>query len=402
MVSMDRSEPIPSRVERLADARRRFGDLPERLVPFLSRTDPLADAVVADFAELPPGAGMRALERALDAGLACGSDAPESLHALIASATRVPVWVDWDRVDAAGPLLHRAGALGVITLSAKSLVLGYCSPAGNKPLVLAGRLEGDVGRRLAETGRYIAAVCEPGGLRPGGEGLAISLRVRLMHAQVRRLLLASGRWDARRWGAPLNQHDMVGTQLMFALVFLDGVRELGLRVLRREAEDWMHLWRVAGWLMGVDEELLPATEAEGRRIADTLMATQGAPDDDSRALVRALIESPQQLAADGAAAAWNRLQVKLGWGFARAMVPEELADALQIPRDATRFVAPLTRAVVRPVEVLRRAVPGGDALVRRVGRAYWNTVLEERLRGSGARFALPVRLASRRPVAAPR
>ncbi len=398
------AEPdLPSRVHDLAGARRRFGDLPDRLIPFLARTDPRADAVVADFAELPPGAGARCLDRAIADGLRAPPDAPASLRALIERATEVPVWVDWARAEAGGRLLDRAGALGVIALSAKSLVLGYCSPAGNKPLVMAGRLEGDVGRRLAETGRYIVDVCAPDGLRVRGrrvgDGLATSLRVRLMHAQVRRLLVRSGRWDAGRWGAPLNQHDMVGTQLMFALVFLDGVRELGLSVSRAEAEDWMHLWRVAGWLMGVDEALLPATEAEGRRIAEALMAMQGAPDDDSRALVRALIESPADLAGEGIAGLWYRAQVRLGWGYARALVPDELADALEIPRDATRFVAPLTRGIVRPVEALRRVVPGGEAAIAAVGRAYWRAVLDERLRGSRARFALPVRLGTRRAAA---
>src|SRR5690606_6100879 len=148
-------------------------------------------------------------------------------------------WVDWTRVDRAGKLFFRSGPAGGITLGAKSLVGGYCSPGGNKPLAFSGALESQVSRRLAETGRFVVATNTAGALRPGGEAWAITLRVRLMHAQVRRLLLRSGRWRSELWGAPINQHDMAATSLLFSVVFLSGLRELGVPVTREEAEDYV-------------------------------------------------------------------------------------------------------------------------------------------------------------------
>ena len=44
------------------------------------------------------------------------------------------------------------------------------------------------------------------------------------------MILRSGRWDAERWGAPINQHDMAGTQLLFSLAVLEGLRTLGFRI----------------------------------------------------------------------------------------------------------------------------------------------------------------------------
>src|SRR5262245_408982 len=145
---------LPDRVANLDEARRRYGDLIDRLAPWFWRADPLADAAV----EALEGSGWTPLEAALR-GEVVG---PEPLRALFAELDRVPVWVDRGRIARAGRILFRAGAIGPIVLGARSLVAGYCSPAGNKPLVLTGRLGSAAqGQRLAETGRFVAAVCEP-------------------------------------------------------------------------------------------------------------------------------------------------------------------------------------------------------------------------------------------------
>src|SRR5262249_51979302 len=176
------------------------------------------------------------LEAALDRGIGAVPDAPEALRALFAELDRVPAWVDWPTLDAGGELLMRAGPFGGMVLGAGSLVLGYASPGGNKPLVFSGRLTEQAPRRLDETSRFVQAVCRPGGMQRSGDGFKITVKVRLMHAEVRRMILRSGRWDDARWGAPLNQHDMAATTLLFSLVVLEGLRSLGLVIGREEAE----------------------------------------------------------------------------------------------------------------------------------------------------------------------
>jgi hypothetical protein len=46
-------------------------------------------------------------------------------------------------------VLLRTGFLGGIVLGFRSLVAGYCSPAGNKPLAFSGRLREAAPRRLS-------------------------------------------------------------------------------------------------------------------------------------------------------------------------------------------------------------------------------------------------------------
>jgi hypothetical protein len=218
----------------------RYGDLPERLVPYLDQADPLADAAVQTLTGLPVPEREAAIEAALSDGSA---GAPGALGELVASARHVPVWLDEARLERAHQVFLRAGLLGGISLGLCSLVHGYAAPAGNKPLAFSGRLKQRADRRLAETGRFVTEVTQLGGLRPGAPGWRSVLRVRLMHAQVRRLLLASGRWSFEDWSHPINQHDMLATILLFSCVFIGGMRKLGVHVTAQEADDYQHLFR---------------------------------------------------------------------------------------------------------------------------------------------------------------
>ena len=65
-------------------------------------------------------------------------------------------------------------------------------------------------RRFFETFQWLLQVTrDPAGLRPGGDGHVATVRVRLLHATVRRRILAlaaarPGYFDVDRWGVPIN------------------------------------------------------------------------------------------------------------------------------------------------------------------------------------------------------
>ncbi len=66
-------------------------------------------------------------------------------------------------------------------------------------------------------------------MRRLGEASEITVKVRVMHAQVRRLIRASGRWQTALWGEPINQHAMVATALLFSVAVIDGLDKLAYR-----------------------------------------------------------------------------------------------------------------------------------------------------------------------------
>ncbi len=379
----------------------------------------MAEAAAASLDAIPAGAGLQVFRR-----IANGDDvgeAPAALRAFFDEVSRVPVWVDWELVRRGGQLLLRAGWLGGLVLGLKSLVLAYASPAGNKPLVLSGRLVEQAASRLNETARFVGATIAVDGLRPHAPGWHVTLKVRLIHARVRQMILRSGRWDADAWGAPINQHDEAGTLLLFSVAVLEGLRQLGLRVAPDEAEAYMHLWRWSGWLMGIDPELLPATENEGKRLAQIIEATQGRPDDDSRALTRALLESPLRARGrdrgvvsnttpdgrdgeaprtEGSAQAHGPARAtRVGASLCRTLIGDAMADALGVPRTRWQRVVPVVRQLVWCADFARQRVPGGVDFGLREGSRYWDRVAAVGLADATAEFAVPERLHPRASMA---
>jgi hypothetical protein len=286
-------------------------------------------------------------------------------------------------------VLLRTGIFGGLVLAFRSLILGYCSPAGNKPLVFSGRLRASAARRVSETGRFVQAVYLPDGLRPGAPGFIATARVRLMHAQVRRLLLASERWDTPAWGLAINQLDMAGTVLLFSLVMVDGLRRFGFKFSPEEVSDVLHLWRTAGWLLGVREDLLASTEAEARDLWDLIRLTQGPPDADSRELALAMLESPRTEARTPSEKSRAEAVIALGHGLCRFLLDDGYADALGIQKNAWRFVVPALRGLVSSAGRVLGRLPGADRLRLQAGLRYWQHAVQVGLGDSDATFALP-------------
>ncbi|MEO1173598.1 MAG: oxygenase MpaB family protein, partial [Myxococcota bacterium] len=344
----------------------------------LFRADPLADAVVRD---VPP-------ER-LNATLRNRAHAPTSVRALLDSLDAIPHWHDPARIRRGGPLLFRAGVIGGIVLGAKSLVEGYASAAGNKPLVFSGRLTEAPAKRLEETSRFVQAVAQAGGMAPGGDGHAITLRVRLIHARVRMLVEASGDWKTEQWAVPINQHDMLGTIFLFSTVFIDGVRRLGLTVSEEEAEEYYQLWRWVGWLIGVEEALLPTGYAEAQAVAQWIGLTRDEPDDDARQLTHALLLGPLKDARGPVAQRRRDLHFRISSSLCRRLIGDPLADALDLPR--SRWVSAVDG--LRLGVQTARALSGVDperSIVR--GERYWQRVLGRAPRISVESFLPAARL----------
>jgi hypothetical protein len=377
----------PSRLVHLEQARTRFGQRADRLAPLLAEGDALADAAVEVLACLSPVARESLLGRVL--ALKTPRSVPRDVRHFRNALLDVPFWVDEARASRGGAVLVRTGIFGGLVLAFRSLLLGYCSPAGNKPLVFSGRLRASAGRRLSETGRFVQSVYLAGGLAPGAPGFVATARVRLMHAQVRRLLRVSARWDSAAWGAPINQLDMAGTVLLFSLVVVDGLRRFGFKFSSEEVSDVLHLWRTVGWLLGVREDLLASAETDARELWDLIRLTQGPPDADSVELAHALVESP--LTEVGTPAERSRAEgvVALGYGLSRFLLDDGYAEALGLPKNGWRFVVPALRGLVSTAGRVLGRLPGSERLRLEAGLLYWQHVVSVGLGDTDATFALP-------------
>jgi hypothetical protein len=252
---------------------------------------PMDDLVEWMFSANPREA--RALiDRALEQGIASIPDAPPPLRDFFAIVDRDPAWLDRGLMEDGVRFIHRTGLAGPYVLRDFALMGGYLLSGFNKALVLTGALNKGATQRIAETGKWWIDCTEREGMRRFGPGFKSTIHVRMVHAMVRRHLPQRPEWDNNEYGLPVNQIDMVATYLAFGPVMMVGMRALGIPITPHESRAVMHLWKYAGWLMGVEEKWLVDDERAGLvRLYHSYM-TQSRPDWTSKELGSALAQEP--------------------------------------------------------------------------------------------------------------
>ena len=260
----------------------------------LNRGDPLADAAIAWMRQIGRATAWPMMERGLHEGPDALPNAAGALKAFLTQGWQMPSWVDWRRVKRGAQVMQGTGDHGLMVLRDAGLMAGYQAGAINQTLLKTGALERGAHKRIAETTTWWLACTEDHGLQPGQPGHRMTLHVRLMHALVRDQLARSPDWDADWLGLPINQVDMQATYLAFSAVHLLGLRLTGMLFAQEDADAVMHLWRVMGWLVGVEEGLMCDDEATGRVLMYRNLVTQAPPDESSTLLGRALMNEPLQ------------------------------------------------------------------------------------------------------------
>jgi len=264
-----------------------------RLGQSLMRGDEPMDRLVAWMSTAGIGQGRALFERVLEHGIEAVPDAPGPLKAFFARYDCAPDWVDVRLLERGAQLARMCGNIGAYVLRDGALMGGYQAPGFNKVLVMTGALNKGPAKRLAETSEWWLACTEANALSRFGDGFKITMRVRLIHGLVRRHVATTADWDVAEDGIPLNQLDMAATQLAFGPAFLIGARAMGMIFTRADGGAIMHLIRYAGYLMGIEEDLLPETEKEGSRMLyQMLLSVVGEPDKDGRTLATALADEP--------------------------------------------------------------------------------------------------------------
>lgn len=355
-----------------------------RLQRFRQMGDPLADAAIADLALLPRGSFERLLHQTLEEGIDAVKDAPDSWRALFRQADHVPYWVDWQVLNQASQVFLKAGPLGVFALCCYVTPLFYSLALGNKPLVFSGELKARAPRRGRETARFVIETCVPNNLQRQADGFKVTMRVRLMHAQARANLLASGRWDTENQAMPISQVYMAAMNALLSMKWLDGLRQLGFKPTAQEEESIIQLWRYSAYLIGVDPELQFTSYAEAERFWQLILAEEPAPDEDSRQLVAALLAAvPDVLGLHGRI---RGLMHTICQGLAYAMMGRELATQLHLPKTGWRWLGLGAKITVPILRVLDSYIPGIHRLSQYYGTSFWLSLAEFPPQGGLAMF----------------
>ena len=192
-------------------------------------------------------------------------DVPELTH-FFSLVERKPTWYDQVKIDKALQFTYRLGANNGLILRDLSLMAGYMYPGFNQPLILTGALKKQAATRLAETTKWWVDITEKEGFERYNKGFCSTIYVRFIHSLVRHQLQKSEKWDAETWGLPINQYDQAMTNIAFSGVVLLGIRALGIFPSAEEVDSFLHFWKYAGWLMGIEEKWLVDQESEGWKL----------------------------------------------------------------------------------------------------------------------------------------
>lgn len=359
--------PAPTALPHIDEALRRHGAFGEAWVAGMWQADPLADAVVND----PAGpAAAKAVRTLMTEGLGAVADPLPSVQALLDQLTREPAWLDRDRLDRASDILVRYSAQWGLVLGAASLLRGAENWIAAKPLLLTGRYGHQPAVRSIEVGEWLSRVVRPGGMAIDAPGFQHTVRVRMIHAHVRRFINRTvEEWDEPAWGVPIPQPYMAFTLAEFGHISLAAMTELGVRLRDDELADIYHLWRYVGHVIGVDEALNPVDEAGHVQIEELYTLTGPGPDDYSRDFVKALTEDylAPQLASmlPGPAGLREATAVRIMYGMSRIFLGEQASDALQIPDGRTKHVLRALRPGLFALDQARLAVLGRERVTRR-------------------------------------
>ena len=365
-----RTEP-PTSVRNAAEALALHGALGSAYLAGMWAGDPLADACADEAARIGRGRFMRLLRQALAEGIDAVPDAPESLVALFAQLDDVPEWVDLPAIDAGVRDFARYSRETGIVLGAASLLVGYANPTASRPLAMTGRYVESAGMRTIEVATWLRAVTKPGGLERFSPGFERTVRVRMIHAFVRRHLRDDPAWDLEAWGEPISQAHLAYTVDEFCLIVIRALARVGVHFRPHEIADGHYArWRYLGHLLGVVPELLPATQADQEALEELHLMTRPPVEDFCRALVRGINAEflvPELDLILGPFRRWSPTTVH---GLERLFLGDDIADDLGVPPSR---VGPVVAALGRPLGVLNRAMDRSPTLVewrRRRGDAY--------------------------------
>ena len=318
--------------------------------------DPDADALVEALAPF----GQRESSRFINAAMTMKDmsallDAPPILMEFFEKAARPPEWVDLDAFEPGIRMFHRNSRLVLGAFVGGVLVEGF-STSISKSFNTTGRLRDQGVRRLRQNNRHMLEIFMPHGLAIDGDGWRLSIRVRLVHAQVRHLLNNYDDWDTDAWGVPLSSAHMGYSITAFSARLLQHMKSLGAVYSDEERESFMAVWRYTGHLMGIPETILYREEDDALELYRIGRMCEPPPDFHSIAMANALINSAPLVVGITDPPARRQL-AKYVYGVSRAMIGSRLADELMYPSSPTLGVLQWFRLQNRYYRFLEKRFP---------------------------------------------
>ncbi|MEK0441699.1 MAG: hypothetical protein RL403_677 [Bacteroidota bacterium] len=156
----------------------------------------------------------------------------------------------------------KKGGIYLGMLGCYSLPYCYAFAHGAEVLVRSTRIIHQIGERLGETTQFVLALFRPKAFSAQDEAFLICAKVRLIHSFSRFFIRTYVKdWDPS-FGKPINQEDLLGTNLAFSHIVLRGLTKMGIPPSLEEHVALLSYWKYIGELLGVDTRAWPENPKE--------------------------------------------------------------------------------------------------------------------------------------------
>ena len=229
------------------------------------------------------------------------------------------------------------GDLYLAMLGFYSLPYCYAFGDGAEVLVRSKRIMDQIGERLGETAIFVVSIFRPGAFSIQDEAYLVCAKVSLIHAFSRYFIHHYAKDWNPAFGQPINQEDMLGTNLAFSHIVLRGLSKMGFSTNAKEQEAVLCYWKWIGELMGVGIEYWPETPKEAFELDKLIRKRHLKPSDAGNKLINGLIRFYQKNIPDPLlnSRVETMLSFFLGPEAAKAL---DLNPELKIPGELVGFV----------------------------------------------------------------
>ncbi|MFB7719265.1 oxygenase MpaB family protein [Nocardia sp. NPDC056100] len=307
--------------------------------------DPDADSVLADVIDhydVPEVNRLLATwvynDQPVPAGL------PKGLADFIESARQLPSWADQGKLASSFEFTKKRGLyLGVLYAFASgmmSTVIPHEALA-----VYYSRGGSHLKDRIAKTAKFGYDIGTANAYGAGGEMIVTCVKTRIIHASVRHLLPRSPHWPDGV--TPISQDDLMVTWHSLATTIMRTLTAWRMPMPVAESEGYLHSWQLAGHMLGIRDEYLPATWEQANVQAVQQLDPILAPTAEGKDLANQLLNL-------GANLDLTLLSRGVLGAFTRFIMGDKVADWLAIPREPVW--SPLLEVAWGPFVAVREGV----------------------------------------------
>ena len=291
--------------------------------------DPVADAMVETHSAMPRTEGYRLIGAGINQNAEALLYAPQEVREFFDAIDQPPDWLPQTDFALGILSIHRGSDLIMQAPVGGSPIEGFSSNIA-RSFDITGLLRGQGVRRLEQNNRHMLEIFLPGGLERYGDGWKLSVRIRIVHAQVRRLLNRSEEWDVDSWCVPISAAHLGLASATFSGRLLRHAEKLGVPFSHEERESFMHICRYTMHLMGIPPTIFWSDQEEALKLFEVGIACEPPPGMDSIIMAHELIEAiPLVLGIENEKERKNLL--KLAFLVSRALIGNEMADDLKYP-----------------------------------------------------------------------